>query len=110
MINFLLDQIEYTAIWRYEKAGEYPDDAVRNEGAAKALNKLHEYIKKLPIDHELSTIMDEAMDEARDNNDALEWVIKEENDLIRTYGFQRKEDPEGFVNDLISIYKGSRTK
>jgi hypothetical protein len=97
----LVLSIEGTAQWRSEKAQEYPQDT-HNLTAEKALNALADYIKSLPNDHPLFLSMMFFWD--RENPNA-EIISAEENDIIRTYGYQASPDPEAFVNQLIQLYE-----
>lgn len=97
----LLVNIEGTSGWRGSKATEYPEDAERNRNAQQALMELHDYINKLPSDHDLFHYLLISIESDCYDDD----VAREENDLIRTYGFQMPANPEMFVDELLNIYK-----
>lgn len=97
----LVLHIEGTAQWRSDKAQKYPKET-HNLTAEKALNALADHIKSLPNDHPLFLSMMFFWD--RENPNA-EIIAAEENDIIRTYGYQASPDPEACVKQLIQLYE-----
>jgi len=93
--EFLLIKIEETAIWRAQKAEQYPQDREINLHANSQLMELYSYIEKLPDNHQIFYWY----------LGSFEEKIKEliENEL-RRFGYQNKnESPANFVDRLVSI-------
>ena len=108
----LLIKINNTALFRSQKAEEYPEDP-RNAQAAAELRELKEYISGLPDDHPLIMALEKvdadgmcrAIQGSREpDHDALFRVVECENDLLQRIGFDGRAGPEGIVQGLIECY------
>lgn len=106
----LLLQIEGTAVWRAQKANEYPQQREINLNARDALLKLYEYVEKLPWDHSLFKYLRAPWD-LMDDDDVKEELLSGElyserlNTEIRFYGFQNQISPKEFVEEMLEIWK-----
>lgn len=94
--------IREVAEWRRGEAEECPEDAERNNKAAKALEDLHEYIQNLPENHPFFYIQQQALDSTED----VIILATEEEELIKKYGFESINDPEKFIIELEGLYLG----
>lgn len=91
--ELLLLEIESTAMWRSQKANEYPHDEMRNRNAYESLMQLHDFVEKLPNNHPLFQWYNSANSERE-----VEWINSE----IRAFGFQNiVESPTEYIKSLV---------
>lgn len=91
--EFLLNLIESTAIWRAQKAHQFPDQKNENLLASNELNELYNYVEKLSEDHKIFYYFLGTSDES------VKLRIETE---IRMFGFQNKtESPKQFIVRLV---------
>ena len=90
--ELMLLEIEGTAHWRATLAHRFPDSKEINLKASKALNKLHEYVEKLPEHFTIFNWCENAVKESE-----ISWF----NDELRRYGYQNQsETPEQFISRI----------
>jgi hypothetical protein len=99
----LVSDIENTADWREFKAAEYPEDARRNQSAAKALRTLLNHVEHMDEDDELFQLQYLLLDYEDDS--LTERFCGDRNLALRQYGFQDKSTPEEWVENQIRSMK-----
>ncbi len=88
----LLMTVEGTATWRASLLERFPNDA-HNVTASKHLRELHEYLETLPENHMIFYWYGKLMS---DENE----IIKV-NEEIRSFGYQKSEEPKDFVERIL---------
>lgn len=112
--SYLIDKIEGSASWRFQKAEQHPDDP-RNERSAEALTQLHQSLLQIPATDSLfaaywaACYWPAATEENVDNRNEEQSLI--EDNLIRRYGFDRQEsgDAREFLTRLNGLLRDAKS-